>query len=163
MSKILESLKDREVRRYDAGQPVIREGEKTDCLYFLIEGSVEVLKDDVPVAVASQPGIVFGEMAVLLGVQHTATVRTVKPCSFYIVENPREFFATSPAMCLHVCELLARRIDSLNKYLVDVKHQFEGHDHLGMVDKVLEALLHRQPRERIRPKESTIRHGQSMD
>ena len=63
-------------------------------------------------------------------------------------------------MCLHVCELLARRLDSLNNYLVDVKRQFEGHDHIGMVDEVLESLLHRQPRDRIRPKESTIRHGE---
>jgi hypothetical protein len=34
----------------------------------------------------------------------------------------------------------------LNRYLVDVKAQYEGHDHLGMVDEVLETLMHRQPR-----------------
>jgi hypothetical protein len=76
------------------------------------------------------------------------------------VESPREFLNSSPAMCLHLCETMARRLDSLNKYLVDVKQQFEGHDHLGMVDEVLEALLHRQPRARVRPRESTIRHGE---
>src|SRR5476649_1882945 len=159
MTSILELLGEREVRRFDVGQLVIRQGERTDCLYFLIEGAVEVLKGDVPVAVASQPGVVFGEMSVLLGEPHTATVRAVKPCSFYIVENPREFLKSSPAMSLFISELLARRLDSLNKYLVDVKHQFEGHDHIGMVDKVLESLMHRQPRNRVRPKESTIQHG----
>ena len=151
------------MRRFDSGQLVLRQGETTGHLYFLIEGTVEVLKDDVPVALASQPGAVFGEMAVLLGSPHTATVRTMKSCSFYIVENPLELLKSSPALCLHISELLARRLDSLNKYLVDVKHQFEGHDHIGMVDKVLEALLHRQPRDRIRPKESTIRHGELPD
>ncbi|MEI9963266.1 MAG: cyclic nucleotide-binding domain-containing protein, partial [Limisphaerales bacterium] len=160
MSSTLELLRDREVCRFDSGQLVLRQGEATGRLYFLIEGTVEVLKDDVPVAIASQPGAVFGEMAVLLGSPHTATVRAVKPCSFYIVENPLELLKSSPALCLHISELLARRLDSLNKYLVDVKHQFEGHDHIGMVDKVLEALLHRQPRNRIRPRESTIRHGE---
>ena len=160
MSAIIESLQGREVRRVDAGQLVIQQGDKTDCLYFLIEGEVEVLKDDVPVALASQPGVVFGEMAALLGGHHTATVRALKPCAFYIVQNPREFLQASPVICLHVCELLARRLDSLNKYLVDVKHQFEGHDHIGMVDQVLETLLHRQPRDRVRPSESTIRHGE---
>jgi CRP/FNR family cyclic AMP-dependent transcriptional regulator len=160
MSSILELLGEREVRRFDAGQLVIHQGARTDRLYFLIEGAVEVLKDDVPVAVASQPGVVFGEMSALLGEPHTATVRAVKPSSFYIVENPREFLKSSPAMCLHVCELLARRLDSLNKYLVDVKLQFQGHDHIGMVDEVLEALLHRQPRERVRPSESTIQRGE---
>lgn len=157
---MFESLQGREVRRLDSGQVLIQQGDQTDCLYFLIEGAVEVLKDDVPVAVASQPGLMFGEMAVLLGGGHTATVRTVKPSSFHVVENPRQFLETAPGFCLHVCEVLARRLDSLNKYLVDVKHQFEGHDHIGMVDEVLEALLHRQPRARVRPKESTIRHGE---
>jgi hypothetical protein len=38
----------------------------------------------------------------------------------------------------------------LNKYLVDVKRQFEGHDHLSMVDEVLEVLAHRQRRPRLR-------------
>jgi CRP/FNR family transcriptional regulator, cyclic AMP receptor protein len=160
MSAILESLQGREVRRFAAGKFVIRQGETSETLYFLIEGAVEVVKDDVRVASAAQPGQVFGEMAVLLGVPHTASVRAVKPCAFYIVERPREFLKASPALCVHVCELLAMRLDALNKYLVNVKHQYEGHDHLGMVDEVLEALLHRQPSTRIRPKESTIQHGQ---
>ena len=151
------------MRRFDTGQVVIQQGEQSGFLYFLIEGGVEVLKDNVPVATTSEPGVVFGEMAALLGGNHTATVRAAKPCAFYLVENPREFLKAAPLVCLHVCELLARRLDALNKYLVDVKHQFEGHDHLGMVDEVLEALLHRQPRDRIRPKESTIRHGELSD
>ncbi len=160
MSAILESLQGHERRRFEAGQFVIRQGEQTDALYFLIEGAVEVLKDDVRVATATQPGQVFGEMAVLLGGAHTASVRAVKPCDFFIVGQPREFLKASPALSLHVAELLARRLDTLNKYLVDVKHQFEGHDHIGMVDEVLEALLHRQPTARVRPRESTIRHGE---
>jgi CRP/FNR family transcriptional regulator, cyclic AMP receptor protein len=160
MATVLDFLRDREVRRFDAGQVVIQQGQKTDCLYFLIEGAVEVMKDDVTVAKAAQPGVVFGELAAMLGGNHTATVRASKPCAFYIVDNPRAFLQSSPAACLHVCELLARRLDALNRYLVDVKHQFEGHDHIGMVDEVLEALLHRQPSDRVRPRESTIRDGQ---
>ncbi len=163
MSAILESLQGHERRNFDAGQLVIRQGEQTGALYFLIEGAVEVLKDDVRVATASEPGLVFGELAILLGGAHTASVRAVKPCAFYIVEQPRELLKSSPALCLHISELLARRLDTLTKYLVDVKHQFEGHDHIGMVDEVLEALLHRQPSTRVRPKESTIRHGQLPD
>lgn len=157
---IIEALQGQPGRRFDSGQVIIQQGDQTDCLYFLIEGSVEVLKDDVPVAIASQPGVVFGEMAVLLGGPHTATVRAVKPSTFRIVENPRAFLKRSPIMCFHVSELLAKRLDSLNKYLVDVKHQFEGHDHIGMLDEMLATLLHRQPRDRVRPSDSTVRHGE---
>ena len=163
MSSILESLQGHEVRRFASGDVVVRQGETTGRLLFLIEGAVEVLKDDVPVARTAEPGVVFGEMAAMLGGAHTATVRATSACAFYLVENPREFLKASPLVCLHVCELLARRLDALNKYLVDVKHQFEGHDHIGMVDEVLETLLHRHPRPRVRPSESTIRHGELPD
>jgi len=47
-----------------------------------------------------------------------------------------------------VARLLARRLDFLSKYLIDVKRHYEGHDHLGMVDEVIEALMHLPPRKR---------------
>lgn len=163
MAAILEMFRDREVRRFDPGQIIIQQGQQTDRLYYLIEGEVEILKDDVVVAITSHPSAVFGEMAILLGGQHTATVRARKPCAFYIIDKPREFLASSPAACLHMCDLLARRLDTLNRYLVDVKHQFDGHDHLGMVDEVLQALLHRHAPSRVRPKESTIDQDELAD
>lgn len=69
----------------------------------------------------------------------------------------------APVVSLHLGELLARRLDALNRYVVDSKGQFAGHDRLGMVDSVLETLLNRQMRARVRLSESTIRHGQLPD
>src|SRR5882724_3709737 len=116
MSSILQSLEGRQIRRFASGEVIVRQGETTGHLFFLIEGAVEVLKDDVPVARTAEPGVVFGEMAALLGGAHTATVLAASACAFYLVENPREFLVSSPLVCLHVCELLARRLDALNKY-----------------------------------------------
>ncbi len=163
VASILELIHGGELRRFDAGESVIEQGGKTNLLFFLIEGGVEVVKDGVPVATSSEPGAVFGEMSALLGGNHTATVRALKPSSFQVVQNPREFLEASPIICLHVCELIARRLDALNKYLVDVKQQFEGHEHLGMVDKVLETLMHRHPVHRIKPSESKIRQTDFSD
>jgi CRP/FNR family transcriptional regulator, cyclic AMP receptor protein len=160
MSSILELFRDYQPCHFDLGQVVIQQGAETNCLYFLIDGEIEILKDEVRVATASQPGVVFGEMAMLLGGKNTTTVRALKASSFYRVENPREFLKSSPTVCLHVCDLLARRLDALSRYLVDVKRQFEGHDHIGMVDEVIDTLLHRHPQERIRPKGSTIEQGE---
>ncbi len=58
MSSILELIYGSEVRHFDAGQVVIDQGKKTDLLFFL----VEVVKDGVQVATASQPGAVFGRI-----------------------------------------------------------------------------------------------------
>ncbi|MBV8353088.1 MAG: cyclic nucleotide-binding domain-containing protein [Verrucomicrobia bacterium] len=163
MPTILELIRGGEVWRYDPGQVVLEQGEKTNLLFFLIEGAVEIIRDGVQVATASQPGAVFGEISALLGGKHTATVRTLAPCDFHVVQNPREFLEASPIVCLHVCELVARRLDALTKYLVDVKQQFQGHEHLGMVDEVLETLMHRQPVDRVRPGESQVRQTESSD
>jgi CRP/FNR family transcriptional regulator, cyclic AMP receptor protein len=163
MPSILELIRDGEVRRFGPGEVVMEQGEKTNLLFFLVEGAVEIIKDGVQVATASQPGAVFGEISALLGGQHTATVRALRSCEFHVVQNPREFLEASPIICLHVCELVARRLDALTKYLVDVKQQFQGNEHIGMVDEVLETLLHRQPLNRARPPESKVRQTEPSD
>ena len=137
-------------RSFNTGETIIEEGSTTGMLFFLIDGEVEVYKDDVQIAAISEPGSVFGEMSALLGTSHRASVRSVVPSTFYVVENGRQFLETHPVVSMHVSEVLAQRLDGLNKYLVDVKQQFEGHDHLSMVDEVLEVLMHRQRRPPIR-------------
>jgi len=160
---ILKQLQGSEVIRFGPGEVVLQQGESTGFLYVLIEGSVEIIKDDVRLAVSSEPGAVFGEMSTMLNVPHTATVATTTPAAFHRITNPKEFFRRSPEACLHVCELLARRIDTLSRYLVDVRHQFQGHDHLGMVDGILDVLLNRPDRKVVRPRDETARHGESVD
>jgi len=150
MADFLQLVAGSNNRNFAPGENVMEQGSPTGPLLVLLEGEVEILRDDVRVAKTAQAGAVFGEMSVLLGCPHTATVRALKPSRFAVIENPRQFLASSPDACFHVATLLAKRLDALNKYLVDVKHQYEGHDHLGMVDEVLETLMHRQPRAQVR-------------
>ena len=146
MSAILKLVAGHTVANFDAGGIIIEQGTPQGRLLVLLTGEVEVLRDNVRVAKISEPGAVFGEMSVLLGSPHTATIRALKPCSFAIIDKPREFLEASAEASLHVAKLLAARLNSLNKYLVDVKQQYEGHDHLGMVDDVLDTLMHHHPR-----------------
>lgn len=157
VSVILNALRGYPVREFAIGDAILTQGDRTGLLYVLIEGAVEVLKDNVTVASVSESGAIFGDLSVLLDVPHTASVRATRPCKFHVVPEPRAFLDRNPSACVYLCELLARRLDGVNKYLVDVKQQFAGHDHLGMVDGVLETLMNRQPRKRIAPRESTIR------
>ncbi|HMP83553.1 MAG TPA: cyclic nucleotide-binding domain-containing protein [Verrucomicrobiota bacterium] len=147
MASMLELVSGHKTRTFAPGETVMEQGTPSGPLLVLIEGEVEILREDVRVAKATEPGVVFGEMSVLLNSPHTATVRALKPSRFAVVENPRDFFAASPDASFHVATLLAHRLDSLNKYLVDVKQQYEGHDHIGMVDQVLETLMHRPRRQ----------------
>lgn len=135
-------------RAVGAGEVILREGERSGMLYILIEGEVEVLKGDTQVNSVSDSGAFFGEMSVLLDTPHVATVRAVAPSRFYVSENAAEFLGSDPAVGLAVSRLLAHRLHSVLSYLADLKQQFEDQaDHLGMIDEVLEALVHQQGRE----------------
>lgn len=163
MPSTLAALRDHPVRHFAAGETVLAQGDHTGLLFFLIEGAVEVVKDDVTVSTASEPGVVFGDLAMLLGIPHTATVRAVRASSFHVVTDPRAFLEQTPGVCLDLCELLARRLDAVTKYLVDVKQQFAGHDHVGMIGEVLGTLMHRHPRPRVTPRASTLREPEIPD
>jgi CRP-like cAMP-binding protein len=145
MSPILKLVAGHKFENFDAGRIVIEQGSTGGPMFVLIQGEVEVLRDNMRVAKISEPGAIFGEIHVLLGGPHSVTLRTLKPGSFAIIENPHEFLASSAQASLYVAEMLATRLNTLNKYLVDVKRQYEGHDHLRMVDDVLNTLVHHQP------------------
>jgi CRP/FNR family cyclic AMP-dependent transcriptional regulator len=146
MANILELIAGHPTRSFAPGETIMEQDAPSGPLLVLVEGEVEILRDKVRVGKISLPGAVFGEMSVLLGSAHTATVSALKPSRFAVIEEPRQFLAGSADASLHVASLLAKRLDALSKYLVNVKEQYEGHDHLGMVDSVLETLMHRQPR-----------------
>jgi CRP-like cAMP-binding protein len=148
VSDILTPLQKLPVRRYDLGDTVLAAGGHAGVLLVLIDGALEVRKDGVLIDLVKEPGAVIGEIAALLGSGHSADVVASLPSSLYVIENPRTFLREHPDFHLHVSELLAKRLNNLVKYLADVKHQFSDHDHIGMVDQVLDTLIHRQPRKR---------------
>ncbi len=150
----LEIFRDLPVQKVAAGECIIAQGASTGHLFILIEGKVEIVKDEKSVAVSGQPGDIFGDISALLGIPHTTSVKAVRESSFYVVEEARPFLEQNPTVCMHLCELLARRLVSVTDYLVNLKHQFTGHDHLGLVDEVLDSLIHRHPRKRIPPRQS---------
>lgn len=130
-----------------AGHVLLTEGQPVAGLYFLESGEVEVHKGGTLIAEVYEPGAVFGDMAYLLQTPPTATVRALTDCTFRTVAEPGPFFERHPAVALHMARILARRLDSLNRYLVDIKHQFKDRaDHLGIIDEVLDALMHKHPR-----------------
>lgn len=143
MGKILELVSAYPQREFAEGAIIIQQGEVEPTIFVLLQGEVEVVRDEVRLAKSSEPGAVFGEISALLGGPYTASVRAIKPSSFAVIDDPDAFLGQSAEASLHVARLLARRITTLNRYLVDVKRQYEGHDHLGMVDEVLDTLMHR--------------------
>ncbi len=147
MAVLPESVTCLPIKKIPAGETVIAEGGSRAEIYFLIRGAVEIVKGGVQIVRVTDPGAVFGEMSILLGQSNTATVKTLEDSEFYVADNPQEILRESPELALYVAEILARRLDGLNRYLVDIKLQFkERADHLGMLDEVLDALMNKHPR-----------------
>jgi CRP-like cAMP-binding protein len=128
-----------------AGVTLIAQGDRMHRLLVLESGTVTVTRDDVAVATIDQPGALFGELSTLLRAPATATVRAVGDCTFRVAGDPEAFLRSRPEVALAVATMLARRLDALTRYLVDVREQYADRtDHLGVVDIVLEALSHQQ-------------------
>src|SRR5262245_4209245 len=133
----LKKLAGLSVMRHQAGENVLTSGSKTGRLLVLKSGSVEVVKDGVQIAKVSAPGTVFGELAVLLDQAHSADVRTLEQSDFYVA-NAETLLAYDPAVALYVAGIVARRLDSANQALVELKRQLRGGEPRSVIDKTVE-------------------------
>jgi CRP-like cAMP-binding protein len=127
-----------------AGEVLLPEGACTGLLYILVSGEVEIVKGDTQVEVVSDAGALFGDISALLDTPHMATVRAVTPLRVVRIEQAAGFLQANPDLALEISRLLAQRLTNVVGYLADLKRQFEGHSHLGMVDEVLDTLVHQQ-------------------
>jgi CRP/FNR family transcriptional regulator, cyclic AMP receptor protein len=145
MPSLLDHCRGSVERQIAPGAVLLREGERSGHLLVLAEGTLEVYRGDVEVALVSEPGAVFGEMAVLLDQPHTASVRAVTDAKVHVIEDASQFLSANPHTLLPIATLLARRLQSATTYLVNLKQQFQDQkNHFGMVDEVLESLTHQQ-------------------
>lgn len=143
MSRALADFSSFPIREFPEATPLLEEGQMPRELLILVEGTVEVSRDGIPITTVSQPGAVFGEMSLLLDRRVTATVRTVEASRLRIIAEPREALRRQPELLMHIARLLAARLDCMSGYLIDLKQQFQEMDgHLGMVDEMVHQLLH---------------------
>jgi len=135
-------------KKVRAGDVFLREGGRTGHLYILIEGRVEVVRGDIVVASISEPGAIFGEMSVLLELDHTAAVRAASDATIYEIDDAARFMRDQPEVALLIAKLLARRLYVATTYLADLRRQYAGHgNHLAMVGDLLQSMINLAPAE----------------
>jgi CRP/FNR family cyclic AMP-dependent transcriptional regulator len=131
-----------------AGTVLLKYGTRSGKLYILVEGTVEVKREDTLVAAIDEPGAMFGEMSALLDVPHTADVIAKTDLTVYQFTDATSFLQSDPMVSLTVARKLAQRLNTVTTYLVDLKRQYAGHsNHLGMVSEVLASLVYQQAEE----------------
>jgi CRP-like cAMP-binding protein len=117
----------------EPGTAVVREGERGRGLLVLLEGSVEVRKQDrhggdVAIAVIEAP-TVLGEMNLLTDRPHSATVRAVTSCEFQLLTRSQfsrllgnESLAAYKVVAA-LAEVIARRLDRMDEKFVELAGQ----------------------------------------
>ena len=105
-------------RAYPKNTIIVSEGDKTDSLYIILEGSIKAFVSDGEghdmVLSTQGPGEYFGEMVLDEG-PRSASIMTLEPARFLVVPKSdfREFVARNPAFALSLIEKLIGRARAL--------------------------------------------------
>ena len=96
---------------YSRGEILIREGEQDKALYMLKSGKLGVLKNGRLVAEITDPGVLFGEMSILLDQPRSATVKALTPCVVEVYEVDIDTLPESdPQVTRVILRALAKRL-----------------------------------------------------
>lgn len=108
-----------ELRRFAAGDVIVKQGTAADELYVLMYGRA-VADVDGRVVGAVTPGEAFGEMAFLTGERRNATVVADEPTMVQVIghEDFRKLARGNPEFLMEMLRTHARRLAAANLHLV---------------------------------------------
>jgi len=149
--EVLAKVRRFPTRSYEPGDTVMSQTTAAGQLLFLCEGALDVTLEDVFIARVAEPGAVFGDIAFLLDLPHTAEVSAVQPSSFHLIEDPEAFLEAEPKVAIYVAQVLARRLNAVNHLLVEARRRIaEAPQRRGVLtdtlDRIGQALQIRVPR-----------------
>lgn len=104
-------------RRFSRRQIIFREGDTSREMYILIQGAIEIYKNEQLIATITEPDSYFGEMSTLLGLPRTATAIAASECRTICIPEDKvtDFFAHSPALGIKLAVMLAKRLHAMNE------------------------------------------------
>lgn len=102
-------------REVSQGTVIMRRGQPGDCMYFIVEGEVEIQLQ--PENVRLSAGAFFGEMALLLGGPRTATVVATRSTTLLVLDvaDFRELVARRPELGAAIKEEADRRSGEIRR------------------------------------------------
>ena len=101
-------------RQVETGAEIVHEGAFDAQMYFIVDGQVRIIKEDVPIS-ALGPGEFFGEIAVFDGERRSASVVADGPVHLLRLDRQDlfEVMEEHPAIAVAICQTLSRRIREL--------------------------------------------------
>src|SRR5262245_1882349 len=106
------------VVRFGGGEVILRQGDRGDVVYALIDGKADVWLDDAPhgpvLLRTLRPGQLFGETAVLYNGPRSATIKATTDVLTIKIPGPvfLELLHTNPDLAVRIAVILAQRLAS---------------------------------------------------
>lgn len=120
----------------ERGDTLIEAGEARGDLFILVSGRLKVVRDGVEIARIAEPGTLVGEMSVLLGTDHSATVTALTPVEVRHIEDGLHWLENSNIAALHVATLACQRLDATSALLVELKKEAAGNRDQGLLERL---------------------------
>lgn len=141
MASILALTQTQPTRSLAPGEELVTRGDEGGELYVLDSGRLTVERDGVTLATIAEPGALIGEMAVLLGNDHSATVRAETAATVRVIDNPIAFLERTPLVALHVATLACARLEATSALLVELRKETQGRaGEQGILSRIMSAL-----------------------
>jgi CRP-like cAMP-binding protein len=108
--------------QYQTGDLLFNQGDTADAAYIILEGAADILvaTPDGPLKVADVgPGAFVGEIAILMDVPRTASIKATEPMTTLKITKELFFRMVTdfPSIGLEVMRVLAQRIENMNVQL----------------------------------------------
>ena len=127
-------------RSLKPGEPLIEAGEAGGELYVLVSGKLAVSRDGFEIARITEPGALVGEMSVVLGLDHSATVTAKTPVEVRVMEDGIRWLESTPLAAMHVATLACERLNATSAVLVDLRKEAEGGKESGFLERLFGAV-----------------------
>ncbi|MGN6489395.1 MAG: Crp/Fnr family transcriptional regulator [Devosia sp.] len=108
------------------GTHLTTEGTRSGQLYILESGTLSVMREGIGLATLDEPGAIIGEMAVLLGIPHSATVIAKTEAKVRVVADAIGALSQNAEFALHLATIACARLNATSALLVELKSQAAG-------------------------------------
>jgi CRP/FNR family transcriptional regulator len=115
-------------RAYADGEVVVRQGEEGDCLYVVMEGQLDVVREEqgreIVIRTVGKDEL-FGEMAVFERQRRSATVRARGPARVLTLDKKNFLRRVNedPSLAFRIVETMSRRVRELSAQVVELRRQ----------------------------------------
>lgn len=131
-SHIKEAMRAASIRRYNAGEMVITEGEFDNQVFFLIFGHLKIMVHGIEVGSLKRLGDVFGEMGIIDGSPRSASISAEKTSLCVALDDTAigsltdsSKIFTQAVMYRVFAEVMAVRLRDANQKIAELQGQVD--------------------------------------